>query len=71
MATNQEVIDSVNKLASVVETQNDLIDKLPEMSFRINILWTVFCIICGTLLAAILSWTGYMFIEFVRSGGGA
>ena len=68
---NEDLKESIDALATTITTQNNLIGELPKIVFKVNILWTVFAIICGTLLAGILSWSGYMFIEFIRSGGGA
>ena len=66
MSKIDDLIESFDSLAGAVGTQNDLIDSLPELTFRVKILWGILCVVCGATLLGFLGWLGHL---IVNSGG--
>lgn len=67
MAKLDDLLDGVQSLLGEVGTQNDLIASLPEISFKVKILWGVLCVVCATTLVGFLGWLGMLLL---KSGGG-
>jgi len=66
MSEDNELITEIKSLLGEVGTQNTLIAQLPEISFRVKILWSVFGIVCASALVGFLGLVGYW---IVHSGG--
>lgn len=46
MTKVEDLKESIDKLVTKIDTQNDLIDGLPVVTFRVSILWKVFVTVC-------------------------
>ena len=63
MSKIDDLIESFDGLAGAVGTQNDLINSLPELTFRVKILWGILCVVGSAALLGFLGWQGNLHIN--------
>lgn len=63
MTKIDDLTEAVTNLVDHIETQNELIRSYPTLSFRVNIMWRVFCVVCGISLAGALGLIGKVMID--------
>tara|TARA_R110002126_G_scaffold240379_2_gene383612 strand:+ start:231 stop:434 length:204 start_codon:yes stop_codon:yes gene_type:complete len=63
MSELDELKTSIDALTGGIGAQNDLLADLPEALFKLNILWKVFCIVCGATLVGFLGWLGHLIVS--------
>ena len=71
MGTGEEINEgslksSVDALIGHVSKQNTILEGYPKMSFRVDILWTVFCVVVGVSLTGVLGLLGKALLNVVH-----
>lgn len=54
MSELKELKESVDTLVTHVSTQNGLLEELPAIIFKVNILWKVFGYVCAAILLGVI-----------------
>lgn len=58
MSELKDLKESVDTLVGHVSTQNGLLEELPNIVFKVNILWKVFCYVCAAILLGVIGLIG-------------